>query len=142
VFVASIVEIPVWIKSDGLSLEYGLIAAPVMSSLFSGIISAFPSIGLPARDKRLLKFADEFEKRFVRQDRNEDRNIKEDTLDMGWKMFGAFPENELVRISPDLKKKYYKANVEKTASGGKDAPKFKKPLEGGIDEDDAKKEVA
>jgi len=107
-----------------------------------GLVAIVGEEALSARDKRLLKFADAFENRFVRQGRNEDRAIKEDTLDLGWNMFGAFPENELVRISPDLKKKYYKAHVEKSEDGGKTTPKFKKPLEGGIDENDTKKEVA
>jgi len=27
---------------------------------------------------------------------------------MGWKLLGILPENELTRISPELRKKYYK----------------------------------
>ena len=48
VFIQSIVEIPVWMKSDGLSLAQGLIAAPTISSFFSGVIAGPPSRGSPA----------------------------------------------------------------------------------------------
>src|SRR6266705_2266153 len=44
----SIVEMPVWMNSAGCSREYGLIAAPVMSTRFSGTIGGPPSIGSPA----------------------------------------------------------------------------------------------
>ena len=47
------VEIPVWMKSEGLSLAQGLIAAPTMSSSFSGTIFAPPSRGSPAPERTL-----------------------------------------------------------------------------------------
>ena len=47
------VEIPVWMKSDGLSLAHGLMAAPVMSTSFSGTILAPPSRGSPAPERTL-----------------------------------------------------------------------------------------
>ena len=72
-----------------------------------GLVAIVGEEALSDRDKRLLKFAAEFEDKFVRQGRNEDRSIAE-TLDLGWKLLGALPENELTRISPELKKKYYK----------------------------------
>src|SRR5919201_838436 len=43
----SIVEIPVWMNSAGCSRETGLIAAPVISTCFSGTIAGPPSIGSP-----------------------------------------------------------------------------------------------
>ena len=52
-------------------------------------------------------FAADFEDKFVRQRRDEERSIAE-TLDLGWKLLGVLPENELTRISPELKKKFYK----------------------------------
>src|SRR6266705_985846 len=48
VFRPSIVEMPVWMNSAGCSREYGLIAAPVISTRFSGTIGGPPSIGSPA----------------------------------------------------------------------------------------------
>ena len=72
-----------------------------------GLVAIVGEEALSDRDKRLLKFAAEFEDKFVRQKREEDRSIAE-TLELGWKLLGALPENELTRISPELKKKYYK----------------------------------
>ena len=106
-----------------------------------GLVAIVGEEALSARDKRLLKFAELYEKEIVTQSKKEDRDIKT-TLDLGWKLFGTIPEDELTRISPALKKKYYKEHVEKVEDSGKTTPKFKKPLEGGIDEDEFKKEVA
>ena len=72
-----------------------------------GLVAIVGEEALSERDKKLLKFAEEFEAKFVRQSRDEDRSIQE-TLDLGWKLLGILPENELTRISPELKKKYYK----------------------------------
>ena len=72
-----------------------------------GLVAIVGEDALSDRDKRLLRFAAEFEDKFVRQRRDEDRSIAE-TLDLGWKLLGAFPENELTRISPELRKKYHK----------------------------------
>ena len=76
-----------------------------------GLVAIVGEEALSERDKRLLKFAEQFEARFVRQKRDEDRNIAE-TLDLGWDLMGAIPEKDLTRISPELRKKYYKAKVE------------------------------
>ncbi|MGC9445055.1 MAG: V-type ATP synthase subunit B [Candidatus Methanospirareceae archaeon] len=61
---------------------------------------------LTARDRRFLEFADEFEKRFVAQSRNEDRSIEE-TLDLGWDLLSTLPEGELKRIDEHIIKKYH-----------------------------------
>ncbi len=71
-----------------------------------GLVAIVGEEALSARDKRMLKFAERFEKEFVRQARNEDRTIKE-TLELAWKLLADIPESELSRISPELKKKYY-----------------------------------
>ena len=73
-----------------------------------GLVAIVGEEALSDRDKRLLRFAAEFEDKFVRQRRNEDRSIGE-TLDLGWKLLGSIPESELTRISPEMKKKFYKA---------------------------------
>ncbi|HLG23448.1 MAG TPA: V-type ATP synthase subunit B [Candidatus Nanoarchaeia archaeon] len=72
-----------------------------------GLVAIVGEEALSDRDKRLLRFAADFEDKFVRQGRSDDRSIQE-TLDLGWKLLGVLPENELTRISPELKKKYYK----------------------------------
>jgi len=72
-----------------------------------GLVAIVGEEALSARDKRLLKFAEVFEQKFVTQGRNEDRSII-DTLKIGWDLLREFPENELTRISPEMKEKYYK----------------------------------
>ncbi|MBI4439163.1 V-type ATP synthase subunit B [Candidatus Woesearchaeota archaeon] len=70
-----------------------------------GLAAIVGEESLSERDKRLLKFAAEFERRFVRQARNENRTI-EGTLKTAWELLSAIPEAELIRISPEIKKKY------------------------------------
>ncbi|MBS3107023.1 V-type ATP synthase subunit B [Candidatus Woesearchaeota archaeon] len=70
-----------------------------------GLVAIVGEEALSARDKRFLKFAEAFEKRFVTQKKDEDRGIL-DTLGLGWNLFSPIPQEELTRISPELKKKY------------------------------------
>lgn len=72
-----------------------------------GLVAIVGEDALSPRDKRLLNFAAEFEDRFVKQGKNENRDIK-DTLNLGWKLMGSIPKEELTRISPELKQKYWK----------------------------------
>ena len=62
---------------------------------------------LTETDRKYLKFADEFEKRFIQQDFYEDRHIEE-TLSIGWDLLSILPEAELKRIKEDYIKKYLK----------------------------------
>ncbi|MBI2661587.1 V-type ATP synthase subunit B [Candidatus Woesearchaeota archaeon] len=71
-----------------------------------GLVAIVGEESLSERDRRLLKFAAEFEDKFVRQKRSDDRGIGEGTLDLGWNLLGAIPSNELTRISKELKEKY------------------------------------
>src|SRR3989339_1224466 len=59
-------------------------------------------------DKKYLKFADEFEDKFIRQDEMEDRSI-EDTLNLSWELLKILPKDELKRIKPEFIDKYYEA---------------------------------
>lgn len=56
-------------------------------------------------DKLYLKFGDEMETKFFSQGEYEDRSIDE-TLDLGWKILGILPREELYRISDELIEKY------------------------------------
>lgn len=57
-------------------------------------------------DKLYLKFADEFEDRFIRQQEYENRTIT-DSLNIGWQLLSAIPRNELKRIRREYLDKYY-----------------------------------
>jgi V/A-type H+-transporting ATPase subunit B len=61
---------------------------------------------LTSTDKLYLKFTDRFEKEFISQGTDEDRDI-EKTLNLGWELLSVLPESELPRIDPDIIKKYH-----------------------------------
>lgn len=58
-------------------------------------------------DKKYLTFGKAFEEKFLKQDRNDNRNI-ETTLNLAWELLGMLPATELDRISDDILDKYYK----------------------------------
>lgn len=58
-------------------------------------------------DKKYLIFGKEFEKRFIGQDPNTNRNILE-TLTIGWELLGLLPREELDRIDTRVLDQYYK----------------------------------
>lgn len=67
---------------------------------------------LSETDRKFLRFADEFENRFVRQDPYEERSI-EQTLDLGWDLLSILPEEELKRVKKEHIPKYMKKKEEK-----------------------------
>ncbi len=75
-----------------------------------GLVAIVGEEALSERDKRLLKFAAAFEDKFVRQGKKEDRSI-EKTLDISWDLLSSIPEDELTRVSPGIKEKYYKGKA-------------------------------
>lgn len=56
-------------------------------------------------DKKFLKFAEEFENRFVRQGEEEDRTI-EQTLQIGWELLALLPRTELKRVRDEHVERY------------------------------------
>lgn len=66
-------------------------------------------------DQKFLKFADEYEKRYISQGDHEERNIDE-TLDLGWELLKLLPREEMKRISPERLDKYWP--VDKEDEGG------------------------
>ena len=71
--------------------------------------------GLSESDRRLLKFAEAFEREFVNQGGGE-RSIRE-TLDLGWRLLSLLPKGRLTRIKPDFVQKYYKGKEGGVGSG-------------------------
>ena len=57
-------------------------------------------------DKLYAKFADEFEREYVSQGYETNRDIEE-TLDLGWKLLSILPRSELKRIKDEFLDKYY-----------------------------------
>jgi V/A-type H+-transporting ATPase subunit B len=62
---------------------------------------------LSETDRQYLKFADQFEEKFIRQAHSEERSIA-DTLDLGWELMSALPESELKRVKKEFIEKYGK----------------------------------
>lgn len=66
---------------------------------------------LTASDRKFLRFADDFERRFVQQGPYENREI-EQTLDLAWDMFALLPEEELKRVKKEHIPKYMKKKAQ------------------------------
>ena len=66
---------------------------------------------LTETDKKYAKFADEFEKQYVSQGFDVNRDIEE-TLDLGWKLLKILPKSELKRIRDEYIEKYLGSDEE------------------------------
>ena len=58
-------------------------------------------------DKKYLEFGKEFEEKYIGQGVDENRSMEE-TLDLGWKLLGRLPREELDRVDTRILDKYYK----------------------------------
>jgi V/A-type H+-transporting ATPase subunit B len=70
---------------------------------------------LSETDRKFLKIANNFERKFVNQGIDENRSI-EQTLDIGWELLSNLPESEMKRIKSEFITKYRK-HVDKEAEG-------------------------
>ncbi|VVB60621.1 V-type ATP synthase beta chain [uncultured archaeon] len=71
-----------------------------------GLVAIVGEEALSEKDRKLLKFAEAFEDKFVRQGKKEDRSIK-DTLSVAWKLLSAMPKEQLTRIKPEMRDMYW-----------------------------------
>lgn len=58
-------------------------------------------------DKKYIEYGKAFESEYVSQGKDENRSI-EASLDIGWRLLGILPKEELDRLDPDTLNKYYK----------------------------------
>jgi V/A-type H+-transporting ATPase subunit B len=72
---------------------------------------------LGEEDKAYLTFGDEFEKTYVNQARDENRDIGQ-SLDLSWRLLASLPQSALTRISMEEMDKYVKPNREKREKSG------------------------
>ena len=56
-------------------------------------------------DRKFLKIANSFERKFVNQGFDENRSIEE-TLNIGWELLSDLSESEMKRIKPEFIEKY------------------------------------
>jgi V/A-type H+-transporting ATPase subunit B len=67
---------------------------------------------LTDEDKKFYDFVDNMERRFIQQGEYEDRTIDQ-TLDLGWELLAALPEESLKRVRPAFVEKYLRKFQEK-----------------------------
>jgi V/A-type H+-transporting ATPase subunit B len=67
-------------------------------------------------DRKYLRIANNFERKFVNQGVDENRSI-EQTLNIGWDLLSEIPESELKRIKPEFIAKYRTRKPEMSAEG-------------------------
>ena len=89
--------------------------APTMNQLFAAyasgkeakeLMTILGEAALSPTDLLYAKFAEEFEKRYVSQGSEENRDIFQ-TLDLGWELLRILPRGELKRIKGEMVDKYY-----------------------------------
>jgi V/A-type H+-transporting ATPase subunit B len=102
-------------REDHRQLSDQLYAAYAEGVDLRGLVAIVGEEALSERDRMLLKFADEFERRFVNQGKYEDRDI-ETTLDLGWELLAMLPERELTKIEKKWIEKYHPAYKKKAAA--------------------------
>jgi len=76
------------------------------------LVTVLGESALTKTDLIFVRFADEFEDRFVRQGIEENRTI-EQTLDVGWELLSMIPVEELKRIRPQFIDKYLSKYIKK-----------------------------
>lgn len=87
-------------REDHHNLASQLYALYARAKRVETLASIIGQEDLTAHDRLFLKFSQEFERRFIRQDPHEDRTILE-TLDLGWELAMIFPERDLTRVKPE-----------------------------------------
>ncbi len=73
---------------------------------------------LTEEDKKFYDFVDNMERRFIQQGEYENRTI-EQTLDLGWELLAALPEESLKRVRPAFIEKYLRKFQEKIGTSSK-----------------------
>ena len=66
------------------------------------LVSIVGEDALSDRDEKILEFTRQFEKQFVGQGFDTDREIEE-SLDLAWELLSIVPESELTRIDPEMR---------------------------------------
>ncbi len=94
-------------REDHKSVSDQLYAAYAQGKELRGLVAIVGEDALNERDLQLLKFADIFEDRFLRQSRDEDRSIDEGTLDLAWNLLSNIDTKYLVRLDQKWIDKYH-----------------------------------
>lgn len=93
-------------REDHKQLSDQLYYAYAEGKIVQGTAMVSGEKALTSTDKLYLKFMERFEKEFVSQGINENRDIEE-TLNIGWRLLSVLPEPELTRIDPTIIEKFH-----------------------------------
>jgi V/A-type H+-transporting ATPase subunit B len=99
-------------REDHAGVSNQLYAAYAEGCDLRDLVAIVGEEALSDRDRKFLRFADEFEKQFVAQDRHEDRSI-EQTLTIGWTLLSILPKPELKKIDEKYISKYHPEKTKK-----------------------------
>lgn len=97
-------------REDHASLKDQLFASYAAGREARELAVVLGESSLDEIDRLNLKFADAFEKEFINQGDDEERSIEE-SLDLGWKLLSALPEESLKRAKKEFIDKYMKQNA-------------------------------
>ena len=93
-------------REDHAGVSNQLYAAYAEGCDLRDLVAIVGEDALSDRDRKFLKFADEFEKKFVTQDTHENRSIIK-TLTIGWELLSDLPKSELKKIDEKYIEKYF-----------------------------------
>lgn len=99
-------------REDHASVLNQLFAAYARGREARELATVLGESALTQVDLVFVKFADEFERKFVKQGINENRTI-EQTLELGWELLAMLPVEELKRVKPEFIEKYIKKYVKR-----------------------------
>ncbi len=92
-------------REDHASLYNQLYAAYARGKEAQELATILGEAALSAEDQKYMRFANEFEGRYISQGYYENRTV-EQTLDLGWELLSMFEDVELKRIDKKLIDKY------------------------------------
>ncbi len=93
-------------REDHSDVSNQLYAAYAEGQELRDLVAVVGEEALSERDNKYLKFADEFEERFIAQGEDEDRTI-DGSLDLAWELLTIIPKRDLKRIEEKWIEKYY-----------------------------------
>ncbi|MEM0373144.1 MAG: V-type ATP synthase subunit B [Sulfolobales archaeon] len=93
-------------REDHKDLANQLFAAYARAVDTRGLAAIVGEESLPEVDRKYLVFGEVFERKFLSQGFNENRDI-ETTLDLGWEVLSVLPESELTNMRPEYIKIYH-----------------------------------
>ena len=92
-------------RDDHADVSNQLYAAYAEGCDLRDLVAIVGEDALSDRDRKFLKFADEFEQKFIKQESHENRTIVQ-TLTIGWELLSDLPTADLKKIDEKYIKKY------------------------------------